>query len=169
MATTMAEALKGLNIQFDETTKVQEMTEEQYQAQRDIEMLEKYLKMCERNASEKERFRLAQEYGFVSEQHLKLWLSCSDDYENHLGELELYSGKALKEQKKKVEELESMAKNIRSCSYYRFIMRMMGKKDYSPYGENLLKSKSNLDAETWTVDIEKTAKSGFQHVMSYVH
>lgn len=167
--TSFAEALKGLDIQFEENTEVEELTEEQYQAQRDIEMLEKYLKMCERNASEKERFRLAQEYGFLSEKHLKLWLSCNDDYQNQLGELELYSGKALKEQKKKVKELEAMARNIRDCLYYRIMMHRLGQKDFSPYGEDLLRGKSRFDSDTWTVDIEATAKSGYQYIMSYVH
>lgn len=169
MATNFAEALKGLDIKFDENVKVKEMTEEEYQAKQEIEMLERYLKMCERNASEKERFRLAQEYGFVSEKHLKMWLAANDDYHSHLEELELYTGKVLKEQKKKVKELESMAKSIRSCSYYRLIMHMMKAKDYSPYGEDLLKYKGHFDEETWTVDIEKTAESGYQYVMSYVH
>lgn len=140
MATTMAEALKNLNIQFEETEAI-EMNEEQWQAQKDVEVLESYLKMCERHASEKERFRLAQEYGFVSEQHLKLWLSCNDDWRNQLEELGIYEGEKLRQKQEKAKELEGYAKNIRECDYYCMIMRWIGQKDYSPYGEDLLKRK----------------------------
>lgn len=167
MATSFAEALKGIDTtQFAENT-TSEMTTQEWEAHKEIEMLEKYLKMCERNASEKERFRFAQEYGFVSEKHFKLWMATVDDYHNHLEELEFYEGKALKTEQEKVKQLESQVRNIRRKSYYCMIMRMMKQKDYSPYGENLLKYKGLFDDETRTIDIEATAKSGFQYVMSY--
>lgn len=167
MATSFAEALKGIDTtQLTENT-APEMTEKEWEAQKEIEMLERYLKMCERNASEKERFYFAQEYGFVSEKHFKLWMATIDEYHNHLEELELYEGKALEVEKENVKQLESQARNIRNKSYYCMMMRKMKQKDYSPYGENLLKYKGLFAEETRTIDIEAQVASNFQYVMSY--
>ena len=158
--TSFAEAFKNLDLSGLEAG--EELTEDQIQANRDIEMLEKYLKMCERNASEKERFLLAQEYGFLSEKHLKLWLSVNDDFhdkQEHLEDVrEFTSPKVLKKMEKEVQELESRARLIRDKRYYRSLMVIMGIKDYSPYGENLLRAKMS---DSSLVNVERTIAQGY--------
>lgn len=171
MASSFAEALKGIEINF-EGVEDKEMTEEQYQAEQDIKMLEQYMKLAKRNASEKELFQFAKRWNFLSMTHFRLWLSVTDELNNAESDLEFAEDTGMVDEalylEKKMKELKLQAKNMRQASYYQMMMRLMKKKDYSPYGEDLLKKDlKSKDKDARTIDIEKTIASGFQHVMSY--
>lgn len=171
MATSMADAMKGLVFDFSGVEEKPEMTEEQYQAEQDVKMLEECCKLNERKASEKELFNFARKWDFLSYKHFSLWLSVNDDYHNAQDELEdakeFMNEEEIYKLQKKVQGLESQAKAIRGKLYYQIVMRQLQQKDFSPYGENLLKRKS-FDCDTFrTVDIEKTVASGYQYIMSY--
>ena len=38
---------------------------------------------------------------------------------------------------------------------------MIGKKDFSPYGEDLLRAKISFDSDTADIDIERTIANGY--------
>lgn len=147
---------KGIQVEDFEDKEVDAKT---YEADMFIEFLEKYLKMCERGASEKERYNLAVENGFLSEKHLSLWLSVNDDFENERemleSEKEFLSPKEIKKREAKVQELEHYANNIKNPTYYRIVMRQIGAKDYSPYGVNVLRGKTFLDEEARSIDVDR--------------
>lgn len=124
-----------------------------------IDFLEKYMKMCERGASEKERYHLVTEAGFLSEKHLSLWLSVKDDLDNEREMLEdvrdYISSEEIKEREARIQDLEHRVNNIKKPTYYRLVMRQIGAKDYSPYGVNVLKGKSFLDEEARDIDVDR--------------
>lgn len=158
---TFAEALKGINL--GELPEGEVLTEEQIENQRQIELAEGWLKLYERNASAKEKFQFAQKFGFLSETHLNLWMSADTDYHDKLYELEDLEGYCSNEElaplRAEVEKLRGMAEAMKGKSYYRIVMRQLGRKDFSPYGEDLLKMKES--GNSWSVDVEKTIKQGY--------
>jgi len=113
----------------------------------EIEFYTRLIKMCERNASEKELHLFATEHGFLSYKHLSLYMSVSDDAQCKREELEYYhenkDSKAFKAQVRKVEEVEKYARAIKDPLYYRFVMGQLGQRDVSPYGENVLRSRKH--------------------------
>lgn len=108
-----------------------------------IEFLEKWLKLIERNAPAKERYNFVTKHGFLSEKHLNLFLACSDDLvilQYRLEDCDI-TGENKAELEKEIKEKETLANNIRNIHYYRIIMRQLGQKDISPYGVDLLRFK----------------------------
>lgn len=155
----LAEKLALLNL--EDLPEGKTLTDEEIAIQKEIEMLEGWLKLNERNASAKEKFLFAKEHGFVSENHLNLWLSANDDYNNKKEELDLFyeNSKEYKALLSDVEKLSEMASAIKSPVYYRFMMKQLGKKDFSPYGEDLLRVKETDNF--WSVDLDRTIKQGY--------
>jgi len=114
-----------------------------------IEFLEKWAKLLLRNAPEKEQYKFATDNGFLSANHLKLYMLITGEIAELHFELDsledFYEEHAARERKKYIEseikEKEKMAANIKSIPYYRIVMRQLGQKDISPYGEDLLRTR----------------------------
>jgi len=108
-----------------------------------IEFLEKWLKLLERNAPAKERYNFITQHGFLSEKHFGLYSKCIDDVAELQYRLEDcdFTGEDSNRLERKLKEAETMANNIKDILYYRIIMRQLGQKDISPYGVDLLKVK----------------------------
>jgi hypothetical protein len=111
----------------------------------EIEFMEKWLKLLERNASEKEKHNFIIKHGFVSVMHFSLYLMCINDVNNLKDELDEIrydiSKDEIKKREEEIQDKEVMAKNIKNISYYKFILRELGKRDITPYGEDILKGK----------------------------
>ena len=140
----MEEALNKVNIklinfedkQVDEKAMVLDMQ---------IEFMERWLKLLERNASEKEKYNLVTKHGFVSVQQFNLYIACMDDANNMKWELDDIrhdiSSVELAKREKEITEKEVMAENIKNLFYYKMVLRGLGKRDITPYGEDILKMK----------------------------
>ena len=161
IASSFAEALKGVDLGNLEEGCI--LSEEKIRQNQELELAQGWLNLLERNASAKEKYLFAQKYGFVSETHLNLWMAAEDDYHGKLEELESFGDalhkKELSARKTKVEELKRQVELIRDKQYYRMIMKALGQRDISPYGEDLLRRKDL--SETWDVDIDRTIKNGY--------
>lgn len=157
MATSFAEAFKGIN--FENLEEGKEMTEEEFKNEKQIEFLEGWLKLQERNASSKEKFRYAQEHGFVSETHLNMCLAAQDDYDTLKEEFEVakefLSKEQIREYQEKLNTQEYMAVSIKNKRYYKMIMKLLKRKDVSPYGEDLLKSNIHDNEDRSVYNTEK--------------
>lgn len=141
---TMAEALKKANINAsDFNNKL--IDEKKIEADMQIEFLEKWLRLIQRNASEKEKHNFIIQYGYVSVQQFNLHMACMDDVYNLKEELEDIkfdiSLSEIKKREKEIVEKEAMARNIKNITYYKLILRCTGKKDITPYGVDILKNK----------------------------
>lgn len=149
----MAEAFAkaGITSEDFQDVEVPEYTEEQYEADQWIHILETYLKMDERNASEKERHNFVVRHGFLSLNHFNLYLTVSDDVGTLEYELEhnrdFLSPEKVQEMEEKIAFKKSELKKMRDKDYYKIMMRILGQEDYSPYGKDLLKRTSS---ETFT-------------------
>jgi len=110
-----------------------------------IEFMEKWLKLLERNASEKEKYNLVIKHGFVSIQQFNLYMTCMNDVHTLQWELDDIrddiSDKEITKREKEISGKEAMAKNIKDLFYYKMVLRGLGKKDITPYGEDVLKMK----------------------------
>ena len=142
------------------------ISDEELKTQERIEMLSGWVKLMERNASSKEKFLFAKKYGFVSENHMNLWINKSDEYETELEEFEEIKFHLSKEElikrKRNLDRLRIASDLMKEKSTYRFYMRRLGKKEFSPYGEDLLKENfPGEDSNTANVDIERTIKNGY--------
>jgi hypothetical protein len=142
-----------------------EVNDTEIKANEQIEFFETWLKMLQRNASDKEKHNFLIKHGFLSINQFELWLSVTDDYRNL--EMQLNDdGKFMSSEEytnmfKEIELRKSMAEDIKRPSYYLFVMRQLDKKDISPYGEDILKSirSSILDHErVWTENNFKNCK-----------
>ena len=69
MASSIADALKNLDLNLNDLEEGVEISDEELKTQERIEMLSGWVKLMERNASSKEKFLFAKKYGFVSENH----------------------------------------------------------------------------------------------------
>lgn len=141
----------GLNFEKTEGEVITEEDERKYKTDMDIKMLEEHLKLIKRNANEKELYHFATKYGFLSYQHYSMWLNYVNHAQEEREEAELnYENyddcEYLKQVNDKYEEEIKEADRFRDIWYYKFVMRQIGGKDYSPYGKNLLKrSKNEID------------------------
>ena len=164
MASSFAEALKKLDL-----TKLEEgieISDTQFEAEKRVKMLSGWVKLLERNASEKEKFNFARDNGFVSENHLNLWIQKSGEYEAELEEFEKVKEHLSKNEyakrKRKIDRLRIASDLIKEKTTYRIRMKRLGKKELSPYGEDLLEEKSSYEnSNVVGVDIEKTIKNGY--------
>ena len=108
----------------------------------EVDFLERWLKMLERNASDKERYNFLVKYGFLSEQHFLLYTKCkyeTIELEQKVDEQkELYINLDLS-LIKRLNEAKDMEHSIKNIYFYRMTMNMFHKKDVSPYGNNVLK------------------------------
>lgn len=142
----MAEALSKANIKptnFEE----KQIDEKKIEADMQIDFLEKWLKLLQRNASEKEKHNFIIKYGFVSVQQFELYMTIRDDVFNLKDELEDIrffddiSPLEIEKREKEIAEKEAMAENIKNLGYYKWVLRSLGRKDITPYGEDILKRK----------------------------
>lgn len=164
MASSFAEALKKLDL-----TKLEEgieISDTQFETEKRVKMLSGWVKLLERNASEKEKFIFARDNGFVSENHLNLWIQKSKEYEAELEEFEKVKEHLSKNEyakrKREIDRLRIASDLIKEKTTYRIRMKRLGKKELSPYGEDLLEEKSsNENSNVVGVDIEKTIKNGY--------
>jgi len=138
----MEEALNKANIKAN-NFEVKPVDEEKIKAEMQIEFLGKWLKMLERNASEKEKYNFITKYGFVSVQQYNLYSACMDDVITLKWELDDIrydiSSDEIAKREKEITEKEALAENIKNLFYYKMILRGLGKKDITPYGEDILK------------------------------
>jgi len=140
----MAEALSKANIKAT-NFEARQVDEKAIEAEMQIDFLEKWLKLLERNASEKEKYNFVIKYGFVSVLQFNLHMSCMEDVHNLKDILDDVRYGLLDyevaEREKEIMEKEAMAKNIKNLFYYKMILRGLGKKDITPYGEDIMKRK----------------------------
>jgi len=139
---SLAEALNKANIKATDFDAV-EVDEKEIEANAEIAFWEKLLKLYERNASKKELHLFATENGFLSELHLKMYAQVKSNadelqFEINLGTYE-HTPRTQREEQEKLEQLKSMVDNIKRPSYYKLVMRKLGQRDISPYGEDVLK------------------------------
>jgi hypothetical protein len=108
-----------------------------------IEFMERWLKLLERNASEKEKYNLVIKHGFVSVQQFDLHMACINDVHDLKWDLDDIrddiSNDEIAKREKEIIEKEAMAENIKNLFYYKMVLRGLGKKDITPYGEDILK------------------------------
>lgn len=111
----------------------------------EIEFYEEYLKLMERNASEKEICRFANEHGFISEKHLRVYVAAKADYEDKCSILEdqidYLDKTAIDKLKKEKQHAFTTYHLSRTPSGYRFMLRSTGIKDINAYGVNVLKTR----------------------------
>ena len=140
----MAEALSKANIKGS-SFEDRQVDEKAIESEMQINFLEKWLKLLERNASEKEKYNFVIKYGFVSVLQFNLHMSCMEDVHNLKDILDDIRYGLLDyevaEREKEIMEKEAMAKNIKNLFYYKMILRGLGKKDITPYGEDIMKRK----------------------------
>jgi len=140
----MEEALNKANIKAN-NFEARQVDENAIEAEMQIDFLEKWLKLLERNASEKEKYNFVIKYGFVSVMQFNLYMSCMEDVHNLKDILDDVRYGLLDyevaEREKEIMEKEAMAKNIKNLFYYKMILRGLGKKDITPYGEDIMKRK----------------------------
>jgi len=140
----MAEALNKAQIKANDFEDKQ-VDEKAIEAEMQIDFLETWLKLLERNASEKEKYNFVIKHGFVSVLQFNLHMSCMEDVHNLKDILDDIrydiSASEIAEREKEITEKEAMAKNIKNLFYYKMILRGLGKKDITPYGEDILKRK----------------------------
>ena len=141
---SMADAFKKANVtagDFEDRG----VDEKAIELDLEIEFMGKWLKLLERNASEKEKHNFVIEHGFVSVMQFGLYMSIMDDVFNLKEELEDgrydLSDNEVARHEEEIAEKEKMAKSIRSLAYYKWVLRCTGKKDITPYGEDILKRK----------------------------
>jgi hypothetical protein len=138
---SFAEALNNVNIKpVDFEDRV--IDENKIECEMEIDFLEKWLKMLERNASEKEKYNFIIKHGFLSVKHFNMYMACKDDAVCIRFDIEggYLTDDALKEKERELKEKENLMERIKNINYYKFIMKMMGEKDFSPYGVNLLRT-----------------------------
>ena len=157
MSTSFAEAFKNIGIEAEDFSNNKEVIKYD-ENDKEIELLEKYYKMKERNASEKEIYNLVTDYGFLSEKHLSCYLQLNDEYHTKKEELEElrdaldhFQDCTRREYRelqnkydslfKKVQLLESEAKAAKIPEHYRLMLILTKNKDITPYGEDITKSK----------------------------
>ena len=140
----MAEALSKANIKAT-NFEARPVDESAIEAEMQIDFLEKWLKLLERNASEKEKYNFVIKYGFVSSMQFNLHMSCMDDVNTLKWELDdtrdYISANEVEKLEKEISEKETLAKNIKHLMYYKMVLRGLGLKDITPYGEDILKRK----------------------------
>ena len=140
----MAEALSKANIKAT-NFEARPVDESAIEAEMQIDFLEKWLKLLERNASEKEKYNFVIKYGFVSSMQFNLHMSCMDDVNTLKWELDdtrdYISANEVEKLEKEISEKEKLAKNIKHLMYYKMVLRGLGIKDITPYGEDILKRK----------------------------
>lgn len=141
---TLADALNRANIKptdFEDRP----IDEKQIKLDMEIEFMENWLKLLERSASEKEKYNFVIKHGFISVNHFSLYLACLDDAQNLKDQLDEIryniSTNEIKKREKEISEKETMAKNIKNKTYYEIVLRTLGQKDITPYGEDILKRK----------------------------
>lgn len=138
---------KGINVlDFeDKEVKVEPENEE-------LVFWKKYLKLLERNASQKEIHQFAIENGFLSPKHLETYTSLKDTYENKEMELLLCQDSMEREEylerKNSLYKLKNLADTVRNPYGYRVYLRSMKKKDITPYGEDVLKMDLHHENDT---------------------
>lgn len=122
------------------------ISEEQYRAEQQIEFYEALLKMGERNASEKEFHNFAKKYGFCSKKHMFLYINIVDklnDLEETFNDVRDYSSKETNDfYESQIRDLRNKRESLRSCSYYRMLIRVTNIKDVTPYREDVGKRKA---------------------------
>ena len=138
----MADAFNKVGIKSTDFPEV-EIDTQIIECDMQIEFLERWFKLINRNASAKEKYNFITSHGFLSEKHFNLYQVCANDVIELQFRLEdcEFSGEDKVKLEKEIKEKEILANNIKSIPYYRIIMRQLGQKDISPYGINLLKIK----------------------------
>ncbi|MDF2880192.1 MAG: hypothetical protein K0R54_749 [Clostridiaceae bacterium] len=141
---TMAEALSKANIKANDFED-RKIDEKSIKLDMEIEFLEKWCKLLQRNASEKEKHNFVINHGFVSVKQFSLYMACMDDVHNLKEKLEDIrndiSNYEIARREKEIAKKMSMAEQIKDELYYRFVLRTLGQQDITPYGENILKRK----------------------------
>jgi len=140
----MAEALSKANIKAT-NFEARQVDEKAIETEMQIDFLKKWLNLLERNASEKEKYNFVIKYGFVSVMQFNLHMSCMDDVNTLKWELDdtrdYISANEVEKLEKEISEKETLAKNIKHLMYYKMVLRGLGMKDITPYGEDILKRK----------------------------
>lgn len=140
---TLADALKKAGIESSDFEDVN-VDQKAIECDLEIEFLDKWLKLTERGASDKEKYLFATKHGFVSEKHLNLYLSVTSDISDLEAEIEdcseFLTPAQLRAKKKELEEKRGMA-NIKYPWYYRHVMTQLGIKDVSPYGLDVIRNR----------------------------
>lgn len=141
---TLEDALKRAGIEASDFEDVK-VDENEIKRNLEIEFLEQWLKLAERGASDKEKHLFAIKHGFVSENHLNLYLSVTGDIGDLEYEIEecseFLTSEQLKSKKNELKEKRSMAANIKEPWYYRHIMSQLKRKDVSPYGLDVVRNR----------------------------
>lgn len=133
---------KGIKVSDFKDTEVPLRTKEDDE----IEFLEEYLKLLERNASKKEICRFANEHGFLSETHLAFYVNACAEYDDFKENYEDIKDYISEEQKAEMErELNFLAQTkylAKLEAGYRDILRKTKVKDVNAYGVDVLKDYS---------------------------
>lgn len=152
------EALKRNSININDFEEGTEMEMELDEFQEQLIFFERWLELLDRNASDKEKHLFLTKNGFVSEKQFNLWAAITDDYQSLEMDLDFQGdfmqSLEIKELMHKISEKKNYARRIKDPKYYSFVMRSLGQKDISPYGEDILKiNKYSVSSErTWTED-----------------
>lgn len=164
MNNLFADAFKNAGIEFEEVHMTEEEIleqEKQYEINKLIKMYEQWLKMLERNVSDKERHNFVVKHGFLSVKQFTLWVNSECEWNDLQTELEereciSISKKEKKQLEKRIEEIKNFADNIKTPFYYRQMLRITKTKDITPYSEDILKSysKSILNSDTRVIDVD---------------
>lgn len=164
MSTSFTEAFKNIGIEAEDFSNNKEVIK----YDKEIELLEKYCKMKERNASEKEIYNLVTDYGFLSEKHLSCYLQLNDEYHTKKEELEELRDaldhlqdytqcEYMKLQNEydslsqKVHLLESEAKAAKLPEHYKLMLTLTKNKDITPYGKDISKLKYSESYKVYSV------------------
>ena len=144
MSSLMKDALSSINI--NELPEGNEINKEKIEREIQINFYKRYLKMVERSASEKEFHNFAVDNGYLSAKHMRLCISVESDIsdvESDMGE-SLMSNDVIRyrELEEKLGKLKTMLSGLKlkdkRIIYYRVLMKQLGEKDISPYGEDML-------------------------------
>lgn len=159
------EAFMKIGVAFESiemTEEEKQKEEQQYQLDKRIEMLEGWYKLITRESSDKEKYNFIVKYGFISIRQFEMWLKLECEYSEMEYELEErirlsnYHKGIIDDYSKQISLKKQLAKSTKDNSTYKFMIRQMGIKDVTPYGEDLSKRPSidDLIHERKKIDID---------------
>jgi len=109
----------------------------------EIPSLDILLNILEGNASDEEKHNFVINHGFVSVQHCSFYVTYrkeADILKSNLDDLQhTLSPYEISIAKKEISGIEILVNRFRNVSFYKDLMRITGREDISPYGENILK------------------------------
>lgn len=154
----LGEVLEKAGIKANDFENVEDVDTNLIQLEQKIDFLQRWDKMLQRGASEKEKYHFATQNGYISVQHLSLCLTLEDkiaeketalrDYKEDMNdygydkEIELEISRLEKD----INVLKRHLENVKTVSRYVFTMRVYNLPDINPYGVDVCRNKSAKEA-----------------------